>query len=533
LDGWEDLGVALEEDQGWNPSFKLQALHLLGMRLSASNYERYMVARSSSDPQLKVWLNQVLNGHFPIPIPDDDAGARLAFQSIIKKSESRLKVLLKRHKKRYDADYAARSDLAAFDSSDEGERFRKYEFSAGRSFSRALKDAVYYRKSGELPPPSRRGSRGNAPKPDDGDRGPVEPGVVRRREARSYLRPERENITAMTEVALCEASAPWQSEEYYVFAVDTAEITGLLHPLVGDEAELNCTTSTDDPVFVASGAEGGSETASEPPAEPRPASQPIVATRAAAGPPVVGLLGLILFIVLMALGAVRSAERHVESVNDLPKAQSPDKQDPQSADSSLIGLERSLGSGGAPHPRFGHLLPGGAKGKGTARAFADCGAHLPLSEPASIPVANSCTPRVSSRGCAGDADRSPGKRDARIGKTDPILILRRMNDQEIAARHDRRRPRPRDPFASGLMLWTRSRSTISIVSSDRATAIVLSQFGVERASQDAPRPGSGYQPNGFRTAQRAGHHASDEVVRRSSGTFNAFGFAGAQRVRRE
>ena len=281
-----------------------------------------MVARSSSDPQLKVWLNQVLNAHLPIPIPDDEAGARQAFLSITKKSESRLKVLWKRHKKRYDADYAARCDLAAFDSSDEGERFRKYEFSAGRTFSRALRDAIYYRRNGELPQPSRRGSRGNTPKQDNGDRRPVEPGIVHNSQVRSSFLPECEPIIAMTAVDPCEAPAPWQAGEYYVFGVDTAEITSLLYPLVGEEVEPIFTFTTDDPMPVASGTEGKSITASESPAEPRPAPQPAAATRAVApaGTPLRGLLGLILFIVLMALGAARSGERLAEPVPDLPKA---------------------------------------------------------------------------------------------------------------------------------------------------------------------------------------------------------------------
>jgi hypothetical protein len=518
LDGWEDLGVALEEDQGWNPSFKLQALHLLGMRLSSSNYERYMVARSSSDPQLKVWLNQVLNAHLPIPIPDDDAGARLAFLSIIKTSESRLKTLLKRHKKRYDADYAARCDLAAFDSSDEGERFRKYEFSAGRTFSRALRDAIYYRRNGELPQPSRRGSRGNTPKQDNGDRRPVEPGVVHNSQFRSSFLPECEPIIAMTAVDPCEVPAPWQAGEYYVFGVDTAEITALLYPLVGEEVEPICTFTTDDPMPVASGTEGKSITASESPADPRPAPQRTIATRAAtpSGAPVLGLLGLILSIALMALGATHSAERHAAPVRVLPKAQSPHRgevqrevvtanvpipeaarscpsaprgegqrdgvratipnpeatpsspsphpgegqgegvlatvPDPEAAQPSpsphrregqgegvcaehrsgtsgqtglgaaMAGLERSLGSGGAPHPPFGHLLPGGEKG--TAGALADC-AQRPLSETAHLNGMHSYSSCASRSSCSGQSVRPPRNLDARTGKTNPILVLAR------------------------------------------------------------------------------------------------------------
>jgi hypothetical protein len=233
LDGWADLREALERDNGWSWSFKLHALHLLGRRLSASNYETVLVYEASSDPQMKAHSHRLLNAHFLVPIPDDDAGARQAFLSIIEKSESRLKKLLKRHEKRYDADDAARFDLLAFDSSDEGERLRRYEFGAGRGFSRALRDAIYYRRNGELPPPSRRGSRGDTPKQDNGDRRPVEPGVVHNSEVRSGLPPESENIIAMTEVGPCDAPAPWQPGEFHVFGVDASEITSLLYPLVG------------------------------------------------------------------------------------------------------------------------------------------------------------------------------------------------------------------------------------------------------------------------------------------------------------
>jgi hypothetical protein len=40
---------------------------------------------------------------------------------------------------------------------------------------------------------------------------------------------------------------------------------------------------------------------------------------------------------------------------------------------AIAGLGRSIGSGGAPHPPFGHLLPGGEKG--IACALADWGAQ--------------------------------------------------------------------------------------------------------------------------------------------------------------
>jgi hypothetical protein len=304
LDGWADLRAALERENGWNWSFKVHALHLLSRRLSASNYEAVLVYEASSEPEMKIDSHRLLNAHFLVPIPDDEAGACQAFLSIVEKSESRLKRLLKRHEKRHDADHAARYDLLAFDSSDEGERLRKYELASGRTFSRSLKDAIQYRRTGELPATSRSGISGNAPYQDDGYRRPAETGAAHSTEVRPRFPPGCENIIAMTEVAgKFTAAAGAQSGPVDIFTTDSTELAARLHPLLGEEAEPTPTITTDHPMPVASGSEGKAKIASEPPAEPRSDPHPTLARRDV---PPLGLFGLMLAVILMTAGSVRT-----------------------------------------------------------------------------------------------------------------------------------------------------------------------------------------------------------------------------------
>jgi hypothetical protein len=177
LEQWGELRRALEhgDRHDWTPTEKYRALHLLGKEIPQAEYTALRDVEASGNADLCVRLSRVLNKFLPRHILDDEISAHRTLLSIIWEAESRLNALKFELLEREDADHEARFELLAFDTSKAGELMRRYEQASGRRFSRSLRDALHYRRTGELPVSSRGRSATPPDKNGDGEPAPTDP----------------------------------------------------------------------------------------------------------------------------------------------------------------------------------------------------------------------------------------------------------------------------------------------------------------------------------------------------------------------
>ncbi len=152
LDRWIELRAILDQGQAWPSTEKSRAIRLLGkppLNLTAEEWENHCERRRANPhPEIDGYLARKLDRQLVEGLAQDQAATIEELRSVADRAIARLEPLTAEHRRRAEADVARQADLLSFDTSTEGERLRRYQFSCSRSLFRSLDTLLKVRRSG-------------------------------------------------------------------------------------------------------------------------------------------------------------------------------------------------------------------------------------------------------------------------------------------------------------------------------------------------------------------------------------------------
>ncbi len=152
LDRWIELRAILDQGQTWPSTEKSRAIRLLGkapLNLTAEEWENHCERRRANPhPEIDGYLARKLDRQLVEGLAQDEAATIEELRSVAEQAIARLEPLTAEHRRCAEADVARQADLLSFDTSTEGERLRRYQFSCSRSLFRSLDTLNKVRRSG-------------------------------------------------------------------------------------------------------------------------------------------------------------------------------------------------------------------------------------------------------------------------------------------------------------------------------------------------------------------------------------------------
>ncbi len=154
LDRWIELRAILDQGQTWPSIEKSRAIRLLGkppLNLTAEEWENHCERRRANPhPEIDGYLTRKLDRQLVEGLAQDQAATIEELRSVAEQAIARLEPLTAEHRRRAEADVARQADLLSFDTSTEGERLRRYQFSCSRSLFRSLDTLLKVRRSSRV-----------------------------------------------------------------------------------------------------------------------------------------------------------------------------------------------------------------------------------------------------------------------------------------------------------------------------------------------------------------------------------------------
>ncbi len=151
LDRWTELRATLDLDCPWGLAEKARALRLLGkcpLNLEPGKWEVYIQSRDDAEAEtlddlVDRQLDSQLDERLTVTKPETPA----VFRGIVDQAIARLETLVAGHHGGAESD-AQQAARLSFDASNDAERLRRYQFSAGRALFRSLDTLIKVRRSG-------------------------------------------------------------------------------------------------------------------------------------------------------------------------------------------------------------------------------------------------------------------------------------------------------------------------------------------------------------------------------------------------
>ena len=152
LDRWTELHDILDQGQTWPTAEKVKAIRLLGKQpldMSPEQWENHRERRLlNPDPDLDAHYDRQLDRQLDDRLTEHESATNATLRIVADRAIARLETLAAGHRERSEAIAAQQAAILSFDSSSEGERLRRYQFSCSRSLFRSLDTLLKVRRAG-------------------------------------------------------------------------------------------------------------------------------------------------------------------------------------------------------------------------------------------------------------------------------------------------------------------------------------------------------------------------------------------------
>ncbi len=154
LEQWTRLGRRLERGHDWRTNELIVALHLRGQRPLGADLLEWggllEPAAADGEPEVVAQARRALLLQLDEGVPRDPAGLRAALGRLVREETERLQRRKAAHERREAADRAELADRLAVDTTEDGERMRRYQLDFDRKLHRALNTLLKLRRGGDV-----------------------------------------------------------------------------------------------------------------------------------------------------------------------------------------------------------------------------------------------------------------------------------------------------------------------------------------------------------------------------------------------